>query len=305
MTTKPNILFILADDLGYADLSCYGRRDFTTPNIDRIAAEGMRLMQAYANSAVCTASRVALITGRYQYRLSIGLEEPLTGRSPKVGLPPAHPTLPSILKQVGYQSTLIGKWHLGSLPDFGPLQTGYDHFYGFRGGALDYYTHKSGPPSTDTEDLWDDDTKIRQNGYLTDLLANRTVGVVDAYAKSGSPFLVSRAGISLPSPNSGGVLVQPRAPASCGPAAQTATGSCRPPGVRRLVISAMSRSSNSEGCNGPPAAASAPGMSRNRWFADSSLEEAVTSELVSEPQVPCYTGKIQGISLILASGTRI
>src|ERR1700674_928941 len=74
--SKPNILFVLADDLGYADVSCYGRPDLSTPNIDRIAADGMRFMQAYANSAVCTASRVALITGRYQYRLAIGLEEP-------------------------------------------------------------------------------------------------------------------------------------------------------------------------------------------------------------------------------------
>ena len=159
---SPNILFILADDLGYADLSCYGRRDFSTPNIDRLAADGMRFMQAYANSAVCTASRVALITGRYQYRLPIGLEEPLAGRdNRKVGLPPEHSSLPSILKKAGYQSTLIGKWHLGRLPDFGPLQSGYDHFYGFRGGALDYFTHKFGPPASDTEDLWDDDTKVR------------------------------------------------------------------------------------------------------------------------------------------------
>jgi arylsulfatase A-like enzyme len=189
---KPNMLFILADDLGYADLSCYGRRDFTTPNIDRIAADGMRFRQAYANSAVCTASRVALITGRYQYRLTVGLEEPLTGRETRiVGLPPEHSTLPSILKKVGYQSTLIGKWHLGRLPDFGPLQSGYDHFYGFRGGALDYYTHKFGPPASDTEDLWDDDAKVRQPGYLTDLLGNRAVDVVNAYAKSGQPFLVS------------------------------------------------------------------------------------------------------------------
>src|ERR1700719_4496309 len=73
----PNIIFILADDLGYADLSCYGRRDFTTPNIDRIAARGMQFMQAYANSSVCSATRTALITGRYQYRLPLGLEEPL------------------------------------------------------------------------------------------------------------------------------------------------------------------------------------------------------------------------------------
>ncbi len=119
---KPNILFILADDLGYADVSCYGRRDFSTPNIDRIAAEGVRFTQAYANSAVCTASRVALITGRYQYRLAVGLEEPLSiCASRKIGLPPDHPSLPSILKGAGYQCALIGKWHLGTLPDFGPL----------------------------------------------------------------------------------------------------------------------------------------------------------------------------------------
>jgi arylsulfatase A-like enzyme len=189
---QPNILFILADDLGYADLSCYGRRDFTTPNIDRIAADGMRFTQAYANSAVCTASRVALITGRYQYRLAVGLEEPLSSRFPrKLGLPPDHPTLPSILKKAGYRSALVGKWHLGTLPDFGPLQSGYDHFYGFRAGALDYFTHKYGPPSSDSEDLWEDDVKIRQSGYLTDLLGNRAADVVDAYAKSGQPFLVS------------------------------------------------------------------------------------------------------------------
>src|SRR5215467_7330506 len=98
-TAPPNILFILADDLGYADLSCYGRRDYTTPNIDGLAAQGMRFTQAYANSAVCTATRVGLITGRYQYRLPVGLEEPLpSGGGEKIGLPPSHPTLPSLLK---------------------------------------------------------------------------------------------------------------------------------------------------------------------------------------------------------------
>ena len=103
-SSRPNTLFILADDLGYADVSFYGRRDFTTPNIDRIAAEGVRFTQAYANSAVCTASRVALITGRYQYRLAVGLEEPLSTRVPrKIGLPADHPTLPSLLKKAGYR----------------------------------------------------------------------------------------------------------------------------------------------------------------------------------------------------------
>ena len=88
---QPNIIFVMADDLGYADLSCYGRRDYSTPNVDRIAADGLRFLQAYANSAVCSATRTALITGRYQYRLPIGLEEPLTSASTrKVGLPPEH-----------------------------------------------------------------------------------------------------------------------------------------------------------------------------------------------------------------------
>src|ERR1700746_1678946 len=95
----PNIVFIMADDLGYADLSCYGRRDYTTPNVDRLAAEGMKFLQAYANSAVCSATRTALITGRYQYRLPVGLAEPLPATATNVGLPPEHPTLPSLLKQ--------------------------------------------------------------------------------------------------------------------------------------------------------------------------------------------------------------
>jgi arylsulfatase A-like enzyme len=120
----------MADDLGYADLSCCGRRDFSTPNIDRIAERGVRFTQAYANSAVCSATRLALITGRYQYRLPLGLEEPLAGKT-DVGLPPRHPTLPSLLRNAGYATSLIGKWHLGALPAFGPRQSGYDHFWGF------------------------------------------------------------------------------------------------------------------------------------------------------------------------------
>jgi arylsulfatase A-like enzyme len=183
----PNILFILADDLGYADISCYGRPDLKTPNIDRIAATGVRFLQAYANSAVCTATRTALITGRYQYRLRVGLEEPLVG-NPEVGLPPEHPTLPSLLKKAGYSTTLIGKWHLGVLPRFGPLKSGYDHFYGFRGGALDYYMHTG---TDHRDDLWDDDVQVDQMGYLTDLLGNRAVEVVNGYAKSRQPFLIS------------------------------------------------------------------------------------------------------------------
>src|SRR3981189_1322667 len=163
-STKPNIVFILADDLGYADVSCYGQRDYTTPNIDRLATEGLKFTQAYSNSPDCSATRTALITGRYQARLPVGLEEPISALTPKnIGLSPSHPTLPSLLKKAGYGTTLVGKWHLGDLPTFGPLQSGYDHFYGYRGGAVDYYSHRG---TDQKDDLWDDDVAIHQSGYL-------------------------------------------------------------------------------------------------------------------------------------------
>ena len=187
----PNIVFIMADDLGFADLSCYGRPDFKTPNIDRLAADGLKFTQAYANSAVCSATRTALITGRYQYRLPVGLEEPLADPKSHVGLPPQHPTLPSLLKKVGYRTTLIGKWHLGWLPDYGPLKSGYDHFYGFRGGALDYFTHKPGIAEAVSEDLWDQDAQVHEAGYLTQLLGDRAVTVIRDYSREPEPFFLS------------------------------------------------------------------------------------------------------------------
>jgi arylsulfatase A-like enzyme len=184
---KPNIVFILADDLGYADLSCYGRRDIATPNIDRIGAEGVRFLQAYANSAVCSATRTALITGRYQYRLRVGLEEPVRD-TPAIGLPPEHPTLPSLLRKAGYHTGLVGKWHLGLLPKFGPLKSGYEHFYGFRGGGVDYYAHVG---TSNQKDFWDGDVPIEKQGYMTDLLGDRAVELLDGFAKAKAPFFLS------------------------------------------------------------------------------------------------------------------
>ena len=103
---------------------------------------------------------------------------------------PEQPTLPSLLKKAGYSSTLVGKWHLGVLPKFGPLKSGYDHFYGFRGGAVDYFSHAPAG-NKDKEECWDDDASIHQVGYLTDLLGRRAVDVVNGYAKSGQPFMIS------------------------------------------------------------------------------------------------------------------
>ena len=185
--SQPNILFIMADDMGYADVSCYGRRDFETPNIDGIAANGLRFLQGYANSSVCSATRTALMTGRYQYRLPVGLEEPLPV-SRNIGLPPDHPTLPSILKEAGYNTALVGKWHLGMLPDFDPLKSGYDRFYGHRGGAIDYFSHIG----TDHQpDFWDGETAIEETGYATSLFGRRAVETVNAFANMDRPFFLS------------------------------------------------------------------------------------------------------------------
>ncbi|AUW59301.1 twin-arginine translocation pathway signal protein [Sphingobium sp. SCG-1] len=184
---QPNIVFIVADDLGYGDLSCYGRREYQTKALDALAASGVRFTQGYANTPVCSATRTALMTGRYQSRLPVGLEEPV-GQRPGIGLPPSHPTLPSLLREVGYQTALVGKWHLGRLPEFGPLKSGYDHFWGMREGSVDYFTHEA---FGNRYDLWDGDTPANQKGYLTDLLGQKSIDMVRQMSASDKPFFMS------------------------------------------------------------------------------------------------------------------
>lgn len=183
--SPPNILFIMADDLGYADLSSFGRRDYDTPNIDQLAEQGMRLTSAYSNSPVCSATRTALMTGNYQYRLPIGLEEPLSFAP--VGLEPDEPTLPSNLKELGYQTALIGKWHLGHTSDYSPLLSGYDYFWGVRQGGVDYFTHEVGG----VNDLWEGDTNIEESGYLTERFGNQAIKQLESFSKNGKPFYLS------------------------------------------------------------------------------------------------------------------
>jgi arylsulfatase A-like enzyme len=186
-----NFIFILADDLGYADLGCYGGRAPISPNIDRMAAEGMRFTRGYANSAVCSPTRFALATGRYQYRIRGAAEEPIGSamRGDKViGLPADHPTLASRLREAGYRTALIGKWHLGFPPHFGPLLSGYDEHFGPLSGGVDYFTHQD---STGTHDLYENGLEVRHDGYLTDLLSDRAVQFVSRCARSRQPFLLS------------------------------------------------------------------------------------------------------------------
>lgn len=186
----PNILFILADDLGYADLSCYGRREYRTPNIDSLAEQGLKLTHSYSNSSICSPTRCALITGRYQYRFPIGLHEPLP-RNGTLGLPPDHPTLPSLLRSLGYRTALIGKWHLGTAPERGPLQHGYERFFGVHGGAVDYFTHEFAVPPTGESQLYENASRIERNGYLTDLLTSEAIKEIEHGAAGQRPFFLS------------------------------------------------------------------------------------------------------------------
>ena len=195
---RPNIIFIVADDLGFADLGCYGGReaDFgsVSPVLDQLAANGLRLTEGYANSPVCSPTRFALMTARYQYRLRGGADEPISSKSKGstiLGLPPEHPTLPSLLRQAGYHTALIGKWHLGYPPVFSPLKSGYDEFFGPMSGGVDYFTHCS---NNGTHDLYFGEAEHSEEGYLTDLLSQHSVDYVKRMAepaRNGQPFFLS------------------------------------------------------------------------------------------------------------------
>ena len=185
-TSGPNVIFILADDLGWGDLSCYGRPDYRTPNLDLLASQGTKLTDAYSASAVCTPTRCGFITGRYPGRTKIGLIEPLPATNHLVGLDPGHPTIASLLKGSGYDTALIGKWHLGFRPEWGPNAHGFDEFFGVLAGASDYHLHKNG---LGQPDLYENLEPVERNGYLTDLLTDRAISYISR--RHTAPFYLS------------------------------------------------------------------------------------------------------------------
>jgi arylsulfatase A-like enzyme len=191
--SRPNILFILADDMGWADLSCYGRPDYQTPVLDRLATQGIRFTNAYSAAPVCTPTRIGFITGRYPARLRVGLEEPLFERKEltedqlrSYGIPNEHPTVASIIKSAGYSTALVGKWHAGYLPYFGPLKSGFDEFYGNMSGAVDHFSHKD---MTDSLDLFEGEVPVERVGYMTQLLTDRAIEYLKRPHKK--PFYLS------------------------------------------------------------------------------------------------------------------
>ncbi|MGW7515539.1 sulfatase family protein [Streptomyces sp. NPDC054796] len=185
---RPNILFILGDDLGWADLSSFGSDRIRTPHLDALARGGVRFTQAYAGSATCSPTRFSLYTGRYPGRTRGGLAEPIADRSE--GLEPGHPTLASLLRDAGYDTALIGKWHCGYLPDYSPTKSGWNSFFGNFGGALEYYS-KLGLGGE--YDLYEGDAEYKDLRYYTRVLTERAVDHVRGKEGSGreEPWLLN------------------------------------------------------------------------------------------------------------------
>jgi arylsulfatase A-like enzyme len=175
---RPNIIYIMADDMGFADLSCYGRKDYRTPHLDKLATESKKFTNAYAAAPVCTPTRVAFMTGRYPSKIPLGLKEPMvwSAGDSATGLFPHYPSVATRLQKAGYQTYLVGKWHLGFQPPYSPNQNGFQYFFGFKGGAVDYISHRA--PGKGSLDLYENEKPLEIEGYMTDLLGQKAVEII-------------------------------------------------------------------------------------------------------------------------------
>lgn len=196
---RPSIIFILIDDFGYADSGAYGARDIRTPHIDRLAREGVRFTDFYANAPVCTPTRCGFMTGRWQQRVgfewAMGFSAESFRRQGKswvpepdihaLGLPTSIPTLPAMLRTAGYATGAFGKWHLGYRDEYNPTKHGFDEYFGELLGHCDYYNHAY---YDGTYALRDGLNPVKVEGYLTDLINQRAVQFVRQHAEK--PFFL-------------------------------------------------------------------------------------------------------------------
>lgn len=194
---RPNIVFILADDLGYGDLGCYGRGDIRTPVLDTLASEGVRFTQCYANGPECSPTRTAFMTGRYQQRVG-GLECAIgtgnVGRyddairlraSNDLGLPVEETSIARMLKDAGYATAITGKWHLGYEPKFAPHLHGFDTTFYCIGGGMDYFHYLDNVAGYN---LFKDGNPICREGYFTDMATDEAIKFIERQADE--PFFL-------------------------------------------------------------------------------------------------------------------
>ncbi|MES2983082.1 MAG: sulfatase-like hydrolase/transferase [Verrucomicrobiota bacterium] len=182
---KPNVLYIVADDLGYGDLGVHGCKDIPTPNLDALAGEGVQFVNGYVTGTVCSPTRCALLTGRYQQRDGVGdWVRPGTD----VGMTAGVPTIANYLKQAGYRTAIIGKWHLGEKDEFHPMNRGFDDFYGFLGGGRSYYPLDGGQPG---DRLMDGRKPVEEEpAYTTFGFGDKAVGLIKGAKASNQPFFI-------------------------------------------------------------------------------------------------------------------
>jgi arylsulfatase A-like enzyme len=190
---RPNFIIFLTDDQGYGDLSCMGATDFRTPHLDALAARGVRFTEWYSASPVCSPSRAALLTGRYPG--NAGVRSILAGHRTASGLPPSVPTLATALGRLGYRTAMFGKWHLGLAPGSRPEDHGFQEWFGFLAGCIDYYSHifywgLAGGVDP-LHDLWENGREVWANGrYFTELVTERAVAFVRSAARRPEPFFL-------------------------------------------------------------------------------------------------------------------
>ena len=189
--SQPNFVVFLSDDQGYGDLSCMGATDFQTPHLDALAAAGARFTEWYSNSPVCSPSRAALLTGRYPG--NAGVRSILAGHRTATGLPAEVPTIAEALKKQGYSTSMTGKWHLGLQEGSRPHEHGFDHWFGFMAGCIDYYSHifywdHSIDP---LHDLWENNQEVWLNGeYFTEVITKKAIEWLRQTAASDTPFFL-------------------------------------------------------------------------------------------------------------------
>lgn len=184
-TTPPNIILIMADDLGYGELGCYGNTNISTPNLDQMAAKGILFTDFHSNGAVCTPTRAALLTGRYQQRSGLEGVIYVKGETRQVGMAQSEVTLAEILKEAGYTTGIMGKWHLGYNRQYNPVNQGFDEFYGYVSGNIDYHTHYD---NAGIYDWFHNEDTIVQEGYVTDLITENSIRFIEQ--NSERPFFL-------------------------------------------------------------------------------------------------------------------
>lgn len=200
---RPNVVLIMADDLGYGDISPFNGRT-ATPNLERMAAEGLRLTDFHTSGTVCSPTRAGLMTGRYQQRAGIPgviVADP-NGATHEHGLKDHEVTLPELMGQSGYETAIFGKWHLGYIPKYNPLNNGFDTFSGFLAGNVDYFSHVD---QSGAEDWWQQKEKIPEEGYATHLITRDAVSFIEENPDKPFFLFVSHAAPHYPyqGPNDG------------------------------------------------------------------------------------------------------